>query len=103
MPDKSQRIIIDTNLWISFLISGHAKLDDLLFSQKAALIFSEELVQEFVNVACRPKFARYFDFQTVAELLAAIHEVAKFVKSTFAATRKTTFYLHWPLIPMPIS
>lgn len=96
MPDKSQRIIIDTNLWISFLISGHAKLDDLLFSQKAALIFSEELVQEFVNVACRPKFARYFDFQTVAELLAAIHEVAKFVKSTFAATRKTTFYLHWP-------
>ena len=54
MPDKSQKIIIDTNLWISFLISGQAKLDDLLFSQKATLIFSEELVQEFVNVACRP-------------------------------------------------
>lgn len=82
MQDNPRRIIIDTNLWISFLISGNAKLDELLFSRKVTLIFSEELVQEFVSVACRPKFARYFDFQTVAELLTTIHEVATFKNVT---------------------
>jgi hypothetical protein len=82
MPDNPQKVIIDTNLWISFLISGNAKLDDLLFSRKVTLIFSEELVQEFVSVALRPKFARYFDFQTVAELLSVFYEVAAFVNVT---------------------
>lgn len=82
MPDNPQRIIIDTNLWISFLISGNAKLDELLFSQKVTLIFSEELVQEFVSVASRPKFARFFDTRNVGELLSNIHEVAVFVNVT---------------------
>ena len=67
MPDKPQRII---------------KLDDLLFSRKVVLIFSEELVREFVSVALRPKFARYFDFKTVEALLSTIHEVASFVNVT---------------------
>lgn len=63
MPDSLHRIIIDTNLWISFLISGNAKLDALLFSKKVVLIFSEELLSEFVRVAYRPKFNRFFQFK----------------------------------------
>lgn len=78
MPEP-QCIIIGTNLWISFLISGNVKLDDLLFSQKVTLIFSEEPIQEFVSVASRPKFGRYFDFSMVEALLFTIHEVATFV------------------------
>lgn len=82
MTNKPQRIIIDTNLWVSFLISDNVKLEDLLFAQKVSLIFSEELMQEFVSVTGRPKFARYFNLQTVEELLSVIHEVATFVQVT---------------------
>ncbi|MGV3602792.1 MAG: putative toxin-antitoxin system toxin component, PIN family [Dyadobacter fermentans] len=79
MPDKLQRVIIDTNLWISFLISGSERLEQLLLSGKVALIFSEELVSEFVSVASRPKFARFFDSQSIEELLTSIREVATFI------------------------
>ena len=61
MPDKTNRIIIDTNLWISFLITkDFLKLDDLLFSKKVVLVFSQELLDEFLEVARRPKFRRFF-------------------------------------------
>lgn len=79
MPDSPHRIIIDTNLWISFLISGNAKLDALLFSKKVVLIFSEELLSEFVRVAHRPKFNRFFNSNDVEAILATIEEYAEFV------------------------
>ena len=48
MPkNKPSKIIIDINLWISFIISNRlALLDALLFTQKINLIFSLELIQE---------------------------------------------------------
>lgn len=56
MESKKERIIIDTNLWISFLISKNfLKLDKILFSQKTTLIFSQELLDEFISVAQRQK------------------------------------------------
>lgn len=79
MPDSSHRIIIDTNLWISFLISGNAKLDELLFSKKVVLIFSEELLSEFIRVAHRPKFNSFFHANDVDAILATIEEYAEFV------------------------
>ena len=79
MPEKPLRIIIDTNLWISFLISGNARLDELLFSRKAILIFSEELLREFTNVANRPKFKRFFDLKDVEALLLTIGTHAEFI------------------------
>ncbi len=50
------RIILDTNLWISFLISKKLKKIDTLFENNAVLIiFSQELLEEFIHVARRPK------------------------------------------------
>jgi putative PIN family toxin of toxin-antitoxin system len=55
------RIILDTNLWISFLISDRlSKLDDLLDRNELAFLFSPELLEEFIEVAQRPKLRRYF-------------------------------------------
>jgi len=49
------RLILDTNLWISFLISSkYQKLDELLFNQKCKLLFSLELLEEFIAVSKRP-------------------------------------------------
>lgn len=61
MQNKIIRIIIDTNLWISFLITKNfTKLDKIIFSNKVILIFSKELLEEFIEVARRPKFRLFF-------------------------------------------
>jgi len=41
MQKKPSRIILDTNLWISFLITkDFAKLDELVFTRNGVLVFS---------------------------------------------------------------
>jgi len=58
---SSDRIIIDTNLWISFLLSNdNSKLDKLLSSKEAVLLFSKELLEEFIDVVSRTKLKKYF-------------------------------------------
>lgn len=67
---KSKRIILDTNLWISFLISKKLELIDGLISDgKIKLIFSKELINEFISVAKRPKFKKYFSDVDLKEIL----------------------------------
>jgi uncharacterized protein len=80
MRNKVSRIIIDTNLWISFLISKNfSKLDELIFEKKCIIIFSNELLNEFVEVAKRPKFRRYFSQNDIEEILETIDEFAEFI------------------------
>jgi putative PIN family toxin of toxin-antitoxin system len=81
MQNKVSRIIIDTNLWISFLITkDFAKLDQIIFSRLGILIFSQELLTEFLEVARRPKFRRFFSLADIEEILETINEYAAFVK-----------------------
>lgn len=76
-----KRIIIHTNLWISFLITkDYSKLDEILFEKKAILIFSQELLDEFLEVAKRPKFRRFFPTEDIETLLETIEEYAIFVE-----------------------
>lgn len=77
------RIILDTNLWISFLISSkYNKLDTLLSSNKCKLLFSEELLEEFISVAGRPKIQKYISNKELNEVLEVIDQVAYFIKVT---------------------
>ncbi len=62
MAKRVDRIIVDTNLWISFLINkDFKKLDDKVKKGKVRLIFSVELIDEFLTVADRSKFRKFFD------------------------------------------
>ena len=80
MQSSISRIIIDTNLWISFLITkDFSKLDEVLFSNKGVLIFSQELLDEFLTVVKRPKFRRFFSQTDIEDLLETISEFADFV------------------------
>lgn len=84
------RIIIDTNLWISFLISkDYTFLDHLLLDKKCILLFSDELLSEFIEVVKRPKFKKFFHKNDIEGLLLIIHKYADFidVKSTVAICR----------------
>lgn len=81
MPGKKTRIIIDTNLWISFLLTKEMATLDLLFlSGRITILFSDELLDEFITVAARPKFKKYFKEADLHELLTQIHTTGELVK-----------------------
>jgi hypothetical protein len=66
----SKKIILDTNLWISFLISKKLNsIDHLIENKKITLIFSDELISEFVEVVNRPKFENYFSKNDIEKIL----------------------------------
>ena len=81
MAKKADRIVIDTNLWISFLISkDFKKLDEQIKKNKVKLIFSIELIDEFLTVADRRKFRKYFqknDIEQLIELFDVYGEVIR--------------------------
>lgn len=67
---RSKKIILDTNLWISYLITGnYDKLDELIEDGKVKLVFSKELIEEFITVVKRPKLAKYFNDSNIEDLL----------------------------------
>lgn len=87
MENRASSIVLDTNLWISFLISqDFTKLDELLFTNQCRLIFSQELLEEFLEVAKRPKFRRFFSQQDLEDIIETIHEYADFVPVTTIVT-----------------
>ena len=99
---KSKKVILDTNLWISFLISGNFnEIDKLLEEKRIILISSDELLEEFIDVIQRPKFRNYFSLQDIQQLLNAFDQFGKLVEvnSTVAICRdaKDNFLLNLAL------
>lgn len=77
------RIIIDTNLWISFLLTNdYSKIDPLFSSKSIVLLFSQTLIDEFIEVAERPKFRKYFSLTDLEDLLTKVRTKAKFIQVT---------------------
>lgn len=84
MPAKlKHRVIIDTNLWISFLLTNdYSKVDPMFANNDLVLIFSEELIEEFIEVAQRPKFRKYLSFDDIEDLLDKVRKKAVFINIT---------------------
>jgi len=83
MPKTKHRVIVDTNLWISFLLTKNAiKLDKLVADDELVLLFSQELLDEFVEVARRPKFKKYFSLSNLEDLLTELRSKAEFIDVT---------------------
>jgi putative PIN family toxin of toxin-antitoxin system len=81
------RIILDTNLWISFLISSnYEKLDEVLFNQKCKLQFSLELLEEFVAFDKHPKLRRDISRDELEDIFETIDEVSDFVSVSLVMT-----------------
>ncbi len=76
MEESSKlRIIIDTNIWISFLIGKRlSSLFRLFDNDKVEVVTSDELIEEIVEVADRPKFSRFFTKEKMALLMDFIKE-----------------------------
>lgn len=83
------KVIIDTNLWISFLIGKRlGSLKQILVENQIELVLSEELLGEMVQVTQRPKLRRYFPEETVGELIRFLHAIGQVADSRSIVTRR---------------
>lgn len=80
MRSKRQiKIIVDTNLWISFLIGRKLScLLELLSHADFQLVVCDNLLDEIRDVFMRPKFAKYYTPSNLAMLLNFMKEESLF-------------------------
>jgi len=77
---KNKKVILDTNLWISFLISKKfGQIDKLVKEQKITLVFSNESIEEFIEVANRPKFKKYFSKKDIDDFLDSFDQFGELI------------------------
>ena len=88
--NKSLRLVIDTNLWISFIISKKLNLlEPILFAENTRILFSSELVEELQATITKPKLKKYFSENALEEMLTVFDPYIDFitVKSTVSICR----------------
>ncbi|MBP3254111.1 MAG: putative toxin-antitoxin system toxin component, PIN family [Bacteroidales bacterium] len=68
------KVIIDANLWISFLIKSKSSviLRNIITDRNIVLVMTERLKQELLTVASRDKFKKYFSAESVEKLSSFI-------------------------------
>ena len=67
----NKRVIVDTNLWISFLITKKYQIfKNLIISNNITLIFSSESIAEFLDVVRRPHLQKLFPIEDIKILMA---------------------------------
>lgn len=83
MPNQKDRIIIDTNLLISFLLTkDFSRFDSIISGQNPTFIFSDILLNEFAEVIQRTKFKKYFNPEDAKNLLLKIRGRTDYIKVT---------------------
>jgi len=82
MPNsKTFKVIIDTNLWVSFLIGKElVSLKGLIIDGQVQPVFSKESLDELKQVTQRPKLQKYFPPEKVNELLLFLNAISLFVE-----------------------
>jgi putative PIN family toxin of toxin-antitoxin system len=80
MRARPDRVIIDTNLWISYLITkDYQWLDRLIINRAIVLVFNHELFDEFIEVAQRSKFSRFFNGSDLERLIKIFDQYAVYI------------------------
>jgi len=74
------KVVIDTNIWISFMIGKALKGFEKYINKKIKIITSEEQIKEIISVLFREKFRKYFSTDDIKELLFLILKVSDLVE-----------------------
>ncbi|HRG06993.1 MAG TPA: putative toxin-antitoxin system toxin component, PIN family [Cyclobacteriaceae bacterium] len=106
MAKEADRVIIDTNLWISFLITKNLKtIDARVKAGKIKVIFSLELMEEFLSTVHRSKFKKYFakeDIEQLVDLFEVYGEMVRVISNVqLCRDPRTTFFCRWQKIQKP--
>lgn len=71
------KVVIDTNIWISYLLGSLLQdLDERILSKKVKIIVSEEMLKELAEVSNRPKFKNVITAGRIKELFALLDNYA---------------------------
>ena len=77
---KSFRIIIDSNIWISFLIGKNLRgLQNHIDSQNIKIITCNEQLIELSNVFKKPKLKKYFTKEQISEFFELLDESSDYI------------------------
>lgn len=77
---KILKLVIDTNLWISFIISNKLnELEPILLNKNCKILFSSELVNELQATILKPKLQKYFSENALDEMLTVFDEYIDFI------------------------
>jgi len=78
--NKLNKVIIDTNIWISFLIGKHLKgLQYYIDSKKVIIVTCHEQFQELNDVFKKPKIRKYISVKQKNEFLDLLVEVSEMI------------------------
>ncbi|MDI6891245.1 MAG: putative toxin-antitoxin system toxin component, PIN family [Thermodesulfovibrionales bacterium] len=71
------RVVIDTNIWISYLIGNLLQeIDEKIVSKEIKIVVSEGLLKELSEVFKRPKFQNIFTPKRIKELFSLLDSYA---------------------------
>lgn len=86
MPQEMQKLIIDTNIIVSALISNSIPtkiLYELVLTEKVETCLSNEIFGEYVDVLNRDKFSKFTNFKSQADIvLNRLREISRFYNTT---------------------
>jgi len=83
MHGNPLRVVIDTNIWISFLIGKSIRgLSEAIISGQVIVLFSDDLFGELIEVLKRPKFKKYFSETAIEDLVTLLYEKADLIEIT---------------------
>ena len=75
------KVILDTNIWISFLLGKRLSiLREIVDMEEVDIYVSDELLAGLRSVAFRPKFQGKIDFQSVLNLFELINAKCKIIE-----------------------
>ena len=73
MKAKTNKVIFDTNVWISFLIGKRLSfLKSYIVNGQITIVYCNQLITELKEVTARPKLKKYFPQNEVKEMLDLI-------------------------------
>jgi putative PIN family toxin of toxin-antitoxin system len=71
------KVVIDTNIWISYLLGGLLqRLDEKIFSKEIKVVVSDEMLKELSEVLSRPRFKNIFTAERIKELFSLLDSYA---------------------------
>ena len=83
MQGNPLRLVIDTNIWISFLIGKSLTgLSEAIISDRVIVLFSDDLFGELIKVLKRPKFKKYFSETAIEDLVTLLYEKVELIEIT---------------------
>ena len=92
------KVLIDTNIWISYLLGNLLQeLDKKIISKKIKIIVSHEMLKELTEVSTRPKFKNIFSDRRMKALFSMLDNYAVIVypnqKVNICRDKKDNFLL----------